>query len=484
MQYIKSVFWSFGDGRTSTEYNPTHVYSMPGKYFWVFIVWDVFGRSITVSGFINVYDWDYLTGDLHVAYTDKCYRFAMKPKEGVGGCEWGGDNWIWPTAYAGTCKGFTDAGETVSLVMDNHNGRFYQIGIAEQWKDRYGAYEKHHDIACRFKIKEHIAEAGEYQEIEHIESHVHMRPFWETNRSLGGFTADGFLDAYALGLRMYENGDPVTPLAKLQEVPRYGDYVYRKRVEARRLQLEVLLDTSAWRCIKVQQRFMPIDKAAAPDYDYPPEVQWQQEFGTPDLWLTRDSFKPTMNYATGVVFAGTHDTFAIGPDGYANTGLNFAVAQGLYASNCAYINGDMTLGLWIAGIGAAPITLWRMNVDNGATLLVTIDNIAGVYAVRWNDGTNGDTRTLAWAGASWVFIAVEKSGATLRVFENGVQLSLTPLIDATLGYGNTIYFAENSICSIFDVRRTPRAISTEALQYYYDDVVNNAGNGGFLPIRR
>jgi hypothetical protein len=68
------------------------------------------------------------------------------------------------------------------------------------------------------------------------------------------------------------------------------------------------------------------------------------------------------------------------------------------------------------------------------------------------------------------------------MFENGVQLSLKTLTNSTLGYGGTIYFAESSVCTIFDVRRNSRAISAGALVYYYDDVVNNHAlefNGAF-----
>ena len=483
MQYIKLVFWSFGDGRTSFEYSPVHTYAMPGKYTWRLKVIDLFGREVTTSGIIRVYDWDYTFNTLHVADTTKCYRFAMRPNQGVGTVEWEGVSWLWPTAYTGTCKGFDDAGNTVSLVLNNTNGRFYRIGLRDVWQDRVGTYGGS-DIACSFKLKEHVAPVGEYQELEHVESHVHMRPFWEKNRSQTGFTAEGFLTNYALGLQMYENGEQNTPVAKIQNVPRYGDYIYRERVEARRLQLEVLITVSAWRCIMAQQLMMPIDKAAGPDFDYPSESEWQYEFRTPDLWLSRDSARPILNRATGSNFSGTHDTFGIGPDGYTNSAINFAVGQGLFAAGCALLTGDFTLALWVGNIGPTPITLWRMDVSDGNTLTVQLVLLGATYAVQWNDGTNGDTRTLSWNGVGWVHIAVERSGTTLRIFENGVQLSATPMIDATLGYGTTIYFAENSICTIFDVRRNSRAISAAALAYYYYDVVNNSGNGGLLPIRR
>jgi hypothetical protein len=457
---------------------------MPGRYKWWLIVTDLFGNTIITFGLIRVYDWDYSAADsLHVADTDKCYRFAMAPNQGVGAAVWHGDQWLWPTAYTGTCKGFDAGGNTLSLVLNNGNGRFYRIGVKDVWQDRVGAYGGS-DIPCSFKLKEHVAPPGEYQEIEHIESHIHMRPFWEKNRSESGFTSEGFLSNYALGLQMYENGEPTTPSAKLQQVPRYGDYVMRERVEARRLQLEVLIDVSSWRCIMAQQRMVGIDKAAGPDFDYPSETNWQYEFRTPDLWLSRDSARPTLNRATGSNFSGTHDVFGIGPDGYSNTALNFAVGQGLFATGCALLASDFTLSLWVGNIGPTPITLWRMDVSDGNTLTIRLVLIGATYAIQWNDGTTGDTRTLSWNGVGWVHIAVERNGVTLRVFENGVQLSATPMIDATLGYGGTVYFAENSICTIFDVRRVARAISAAALAYYYDDVVNNNGNGGLLPIRR
>jgi PKD repeat protein len=483
MQYIKSVLWKFGDGRSSTEYNPVHTYVMPGIYTWILVVTDLFGRTIRTTGTIRVWDWGYTNDALHVAYTTKCYRFAIANHQGVGGVEWTGDNWIWPTAYTGTCKGLDDAGNTISLVLNNSNGRFYRIGLRDIWEDRIGTYGGY-PIECSFRLKEHTAVAGEYEEIEHIESHVHMRPFWEENRNQSGYDENGFLDDYAVTLKMYENGEPTTPSAKINQVPRYGDYVFRKRVEARRLQLEVIVDTSGWRCIKVQQQMMSINKAAGPGFDTPTEDTWQGEFATPDLWWSRDHLRPMMDRSVGTVFSGTHDTFGIGPDGYTNSALNFAAGQGMYGLNKTYLTGDMTLSLWVGNIIAVPITLWRMNVDDGNTLTVQLIQIGADYAVRWNDGTNGDTRTLAWNGVGWVHIAVEKSGTTLRIFENGVQLSATPLVDATLGYGGTIWFYENSILTGFDARRNNRAISAAALAYYYDDVINNNGNGGLLPIRR
>lgn len=483
MEYIKSVLWNFGDGRTSTEYNPKHTYAMPGKYLWRLTVTDLFGREVKSYGYIYVTEWDYINDTLHATYTDKCYRFALKPSQGVGAVEWSGDEWLWPAAYGGTCKALDDSGTTIALVLNNANGRYYRVGVRDQWFDRLDSYGGS-NIECSFKLKEITAVAGEYQELEHIESHVHMRPFWESNRSQNGYDSSGFLEDYALNLQIYADGEQTTPEAQLQEVPRYGDYIYRKRVEARRLQLEISIDTSGWRCIKAQQMFMPLDKVAGPALDYPSESGWQAEFSQPVLWFSRDDSNPDLNRATGSDFSGAHDTRGIGPDGYTNSALNFAPGQGLYASSVSYLTDDFTFGIWVGNISSMPVTLWRMDVDNGATLTVKLVMSGASYAVEWNDGTNGDLRTLSFSGTGWVHLAVQRTNGTLKVFENGVSLSATPLTDSTLGYGGTVYFAENSTCTIFDARINSRAISSAALLYYNSDVTDNQGNGGLLPVRR
>jgi hypothetical protein len=199
--------------------------------------------------------------------------------------------------------------------------------------------------------------------------------------------------------------------------------------------------------------------------------------------MSRSNQYPTLNRATGSDFSGTHDTLGIGPDGYSNTALNFAPGQGLYASSVSYLTGDFTFGIWIGNIVSTPITLWRMDVDNGNTLTITL-NAAGLnYIIQFNDGTNGDSRTLSFDGSGWVHIAVVRTGTVLKIIENGVALSSTTLTDATLGYGGTVYFVENSIGTAYDARINNRAISTSALLYYYRDVVDNQGNGGVIPIR-
>ena len=80
---VLSHFWSFGDGLSSTEEDPAHVYKMPGIYSWYHSVIDNFNRSGSVSGTIYVYDWNY-TGGINVSKTNRCLRNAIPQLPGQG----------------------------------------------------------------------------------------------------------------------------------------------------------------------------------------------------------------------------------------------------------------------------------------------------------------------------------------------------------------------------------------------------------------
>jgi PKD repeat protein len=477
--FVSAYFWNFGDGVTSTERNPVHIYMMPGSYTVSLTITDDFGASTTIikTFYINVYDFDY-TGGTHVPYTSKCFRLAQTANQGVSVTEYGGERWIWPTAYVGTCKGYTEANDTVSLVMDNFTGKFYRVGISDLWKDRlnwpYGGY----DIPCRLKLKEQTGEAGEFEEIEHVESHIHIRPYWEDNRNKPGFNSDGFVDGFEMDLQMYENGEPTTPSAKIQNVPRYGDYVYRRREEARRLQMEILTNASSWRIVRIQQHMLSIDKKSGPLIDNPVEPQFQREFRTPYFWISRDKSRPLLNRATGRTCTGTYDLLLAGPDMIAKSAIAFAPADSL-SDTIADLSSDFTVAVWLNGIVGYPCVVF--SILKGVLNLTLSVSAAGY--IRLFDGVNLFTAPISWIGAGWVYVAWQRDGNYVRFFENGVQSTYQTLTDHSLVYGGTVSMPVSSTVIVFDPRIIPRAISADALLYYYQKVLKDYRNE-VLPIVR
>jgi PKD repeat protein len=480
-QTVYKYQWNFGDGRTSTEKEPVHIYRMPGVYTVSLTIEDENGNTYTTThaNFIYVYNWEYGTGaGMHVADTTKCFRSAVRPLHGVGIVPYTGTYWIWPTAYTGTCRGFDDAGDTVSLVCHNRNGRFYRLGLQEQWTDRmdsYGGYE----ITGKFRLPERTAPIGEYVELEHVESHIHIRPWKESYRNASGYSSEGFRDNHAIHIQIYDDGEPTTPLAKLEDIDRYGDYVYRKRVEARRLQTEFLFETAAWRAVMVQEQYMPIDKKAGPEFDYPKEEQWQYEFRQPDLWISRDRMRPLYNRATGRAMTGTCDVLSTGPDGQSVSAVSMAVANTI-STTLSAMSGDFTLSFWLKGIASFPATIMRF--ATGA-LFIRITQAAGVNSLVFTDGTNGFSRVLSYT-SGWEHFAIVRSGNQILFYEGGTLIYNTPMIDSSIAYGGATIISNAAILSFFDVRRLNRAVSAAAIAYYIDDIENNGKQSAFLPVLR
>lgn len=477
---IIQYLWDFGDGRTSTDKNPIHIYRMPGIYTVTLEVWDNYGNYYkeTKVAYIKVYDYDFINDTINAANTDETYRVAVEPMQGKGIVPYGGDHWIYPTAYTGTCKGFDKNGECLSLICDNRNGRFYRIGIPELWTDRtdsYGGYE----IPGSFKLKKRTARSGEYEQFEHVESHLHIRPWKETYRDQSGYTDEGFRDAHSIDIKIYENGNHTTESAKLEDSPRYGDKIFRKRIEARELQEEYLFTTAAWRVIKTQELYMPIDKAAGPAFDYPSESQWQDEFRGSLLWLSRDRLRPTINRSTGTALTGSYDSLATGPDGQSNSAIEMAVTDSL-TDTLASMSGNFTLSMWLYGMTTFPGVVFQTDTGN---LLISISEIAGIRSILFNDGVNGWSRQLDWL-TGWVHLAVVRDGATLRIYENGSSIFSNAMVDDSISYGGSTIISNGIIATLFDVRVIEKAISASAIAYYYDQIINNGRQCPFLPIIR
>jgi PKD repeat protein len=53
---ITAWLWEFGDGTTSTEQNPHHVYTLFGSYIVTLTVWNDVGGSATTQSFVDVYE--------------------------------------------------------------------------------------------------------------------------------------------------------------------------------------------------------------------------------------------------------------------------------------------------------------------------------------------------------------------------------------------------------------------------------------------
>jgi hypothetical protein len=448
---------------------------MAGIYNGYLDVVDQDGRSCRTLFTVRVYDWDLdgSEGGIHATYTNKCYRAAILAKQGVGIIEWGGDNWVWPEAYVGTCKGMTKSGENISLILNRRNGRFYQVGIPELWTDRTSQYAGV-EIDWRLKLKEHLALAGEMQMIEHRESHLTIRPYREDYRGQPGYSADGLRDTQQVTFEIFRDGEQNTPFCKVQNAPIYGDCIYGKRPKAKRLQAQIRGTSSGFRITKVQQLHENCDERVGPKYAVSAESGWQREFSTPDLWLVRNRTNPMRNKATGQDVAGSYAALTAGPDGQTQSAMLFGAADHL-DTVLPIITEGISL-IWLGAMGAVG-NIWTFPQFTASIVIAGTD-----YYLRITNGVWLFDQILAWDGISWIFLAISIESSYIRIYENGLQKGLIANPGIASFGGITQILGGGMVVSVFDIRRIPRIVSGSALGYYYDNVVNDSGS--ILPMQK
>lgn len=116
--------WDFGDGKTSTEKNPVHVYEKGGYYKAVLTASDASGNKATASVelALDLSAINYLTGNPNAAgYKGKTWRLTTNHTTNVD--------------YLGNCDAnFTTAAGTPKPLP---NGIFGQLGMPDVYKDEF-----------------------------------------------------------------------------------------------------------------------------------------------------------------------------------------------------------------------------------------------------------------------------------------------------------------------------------------------------------
>lgn len=311
-------------------------------------------------------------------------------EHGLDFSEFDGD-WPMPETGTGVLKIFDEDNHQRILVLDFTDGCFYDISLRDGpinstvqngFKDKIETNGTGGtSISPSVLFKE---DTGEYERFltEHYSSHFYVRPYKESNRSASGYDANGYISGAVFNSSIYVDGEPTTVTSLAEDVNIFGEVVYDKKAEGRRLQTKFSATESGFRLVGRQQEYITKDVIYHPDDRITTEDTSQFNI-TDDLeyWYTRGS-NPIQCKVTNNVLAstGTLTSRTTGPDGKSNSAVSFTGTVTIISTPPST---TMSILFWTStggatmSVGGTPVSLTTVTTYNGWTLYRYTGNING-----------------------------------------------------------------------------------------------------------
>jgi len=420
--------WYFGDGLTSAEANPRHVYTMPGTYRGRLIVYDGTSTYTDEAEFSVV-----VSDNMELALLDECYRCSVgKYEQGVGVSEFSGDYWVYAANAVGGVECRDAHNRPRNIIFDNNSGEWREIdsevpysdeaGYLAEYKDGYDAdINVGYDIVCEVKFPKVTGEAKHY-DIEHISSHFAIEP---SSRL-------GFYNTILQTINWYCDNNTTYSYSSY-DVPLNGEIVAYKRMRSKETAVEFVSANSNIRITSFRSYWKSIDQAGSTIEKRMSDADVQYALSNVEMWYTRGR-NQDIDKVVGVQLGGVLD----------------ATGDGVYApgtSDFDPLKFDTTVTLAsLQSVGADECKTVIVWVKCDTDIAVTIAGEEVDYTELYNDG--------------WKCLFVE------LVDTNSGDLVLTTTT------GHNIY--------IYDIRIIPSVVDVKNITAYIDDVISNSGNN-YIP---
>lgn len=394
--------------------------------------------------------------------------------------------WVYPMFKAGVQVITDNNGVQRLIVMSSvNNGNFYwvetfnaYVGSVDTTEDlgptSYRLVRKETDlgsnsssqagteIACTVKFREMIA-ADESNYLVHTETFIKWRPY---------SVATGYRSGFSVSLVAFKDGSSI-PAETVGLQPRTASLKFTTEIAARRIQLAVVVPVGGWRITGLESLFRSLDRinyatsgdvsSSESTISYP---QYQAELATNfKHWVTRRVFG--LDRANGSILTQTGTiTGFTGPDGVANSAYSFSTNSATF-SRAASNSYDSDFSITFSA--KSPPT----NLD--------VFRIAGAFPM-YVQFTNSTTMNFSGLGsitvtaisAGFPIYHIVRSESVVNVYQNTI-LKATFTAALTLGGGAFTMGFGTGVGAIYDLRIQSYALSTDAINYYYNDVTTNAG---------
>jgi PKD repeat protein len=417
---ITEFYWLFGDGNRSYHSDPANLYTRVGIY-------DVYLRVRIGNRYYDLKKTRYivvLAGDLIVSTTDTSLRCAVTKDQGIGMYRLPVTGMPMPEARVGVLSIIDDDGVNRGLVLDASTGKWFDVTTREvngentSW---LGIASVNLDRTIRFGEDR---SGKENEKLRFGEGHIGIRPLKETNRTEDGYDDNGFPDGMEATLSAYIEGEPTTPKAVIQSIPFDGGLLIRgdlrtdRKVEATRIQWEIVTNRGAHSITDKQMQYILSRKSASPALRVMPEGVYQKELAniiTWPGWINR----VLRDRKTGSIISVTA-TLCSGISGRPGSGIQISSPISLGSHSPG------SLFFW----SSSPVVV---EIDGSVITLLTDDNITA-------------------GGTTWTFYYADS------ITEEGI-VTITPS-------GST---------DLFDIRLFGGILSSDARLYYFSDVDGNNG---------
>ena len=272
----------------------------------------------------------------------ECFRLAVEKHQGSLWSQYKGVNMVWPEPLINAIS-FTDSSDNPRQVMfDARSGLFYEIstrigpsgsGLVETYLDKDDGAGGGFEILPELKLREHIASL-EQLAIEHLETHLYIRPNIKGGAFRSAFSVEGQL--FKDGAVIFHSRTLIAPID--------GDLVVDRKTEAHRIQILFKFGSSEFRITGTNTHYLSKDRSGSIQISdrITTEMKQQREYVDSLLWLSR-GINQVLNRSIGVDMTGPVPVRVAGPDGVSNSAMLFDGIDNLETVLVEDLAGDFTI---------------------------------------------------------------------------------------------------------------------------------------------
>jgi len=437
------------------------------------------------DGYVNVADpedrdqsnaEDYELALIGITPYRKTYRVGVRSDNAKGWGELGGTRWVFPEIDTAMFSVFDGSGRKIDLVMDEDDGTPYFLATkstalygsaGKYYKDKYvDSYDTGSEIPWTLRFREHLA-AKEHAQINHLESHLYIRPMEEKNKNAAGYTKYGLREEQEINLRIYKDGNLYSD-SETKKMSIRADAVFDEKIQANRIQLE-LRGTASEVIVNGCDTYYEQLDVRIPTEREMDEAIMQEEFSLPEFWLGPGN-PELMDKATGnFQESGSVLYYSDGPDGDSTSALVFSPTSSLqYAW-------DKSLDDFSIIFSAKDVLSTRKIIEfsDGVSLSLfwSTDHPILIYA----DGSQVINIPTVWNGEDWGLFMITRSGPTMKFYFGESLLSTQVDVFMIPLSGDHVVVGADVSKRLFDIRIYANVISDIAFEYYCNNVIYEKG---------